>query len=93
MVQVDPTTDPGSQLYALLDLVRPPVLSEPDHRAALAYMQAGELLVTFEHICEQLYASNTPITQGIYKVIEAVGTGLGYTEPSHWRDLIPQVKD
>ncbi len=66
-------------------------LSDEDYRAAQRYLEADELQVTFEHLCEQLYAYNVGISLGVYKSLETIGELLGYQNRSHWQDLAPQV--
>jgi len=66
-------------------------LTEADYKAAQSYLEANELGVTFEHLCEQLYAYNVGISLGVYKSLETIGELLGYENRSHWQDLAPQV--
>lgn len=79
-----------SMMAHVLTIVKPH-LSEADYAAAVSYVEQNEYHVAFEHICEQLYADNAPITTGIYKSLEELGHMLGYTDDSHWRELVPLV--
>lgn len=83
-------TEAREQLAGVVALLKS-TLTDEDYRAAQSYLEANELHVTFEHLCEQLYAYNVGITLGVYKSLEAIGELLRYANRSHWEDLAPQV--
>jgi hypothetical protein len=63
-----------------------------DYKAALSFMNSGEYTLTFEHLCESLYEHQVTITPAMYEQLEATGRLLGYTDPSHWTELAPQIR-
>ena len=78
------------QLNLLLEQLQP-IINAYDYQAAVRYMDAREYTLTFEHLCEQLYEFQTPISPVIYDRLESLGLALGYTDMSHWQELQPQV--
>ncbi len=66
-------------------------LPDADLQAARHYLEHNEHGVAFEHLCEQLYAHNARITQGVYKTLERLGELMAYPDDSYWADLKAQV--
>jgi hypothetical protein len=83
-------SDTRAHLQEVIEMLKATLTAE-DYQAARQYLEAGELHVTFEHLCEQLYAYNAGISLGVYKSLEAIGEMLNYEDHSHWQDLAPQV--
>lgn len=79
-----------AQLEALLADLRP-LLTEYDYNAALHYMDKDAYTLTFEHLCEQLYEYQTPISAALYERLAGLGQLMGYTDESHWQELRPQI--
>lgn len=79
-----------TRLVHLLEYLQP-LLNTYDYNAAHTFMAEGHVTLTYEHICEQLYEFQTPITAELYTELENLGRTLGYRDESHWRELAPQV--
>lgn len=79
------------KLEAVLNLLAP-LLPATDISAAHKFLSSDEYAVTFEHICEEIYANNTGITPQIYQSLEEIGGMLGYSDQSHWADLSAQIR-
>lgn len=61
-------------------------LTADDNASILEDIHAGECMLAFEHICEQLYEYGASIEPATFRELEQVGRRMGMA-PDNWEDL------